>query len=246
MGYYIYLAACIFVSDMADVELLLKSTQQHLHEKSASETEKKGGLRVCNVPRVVDPNKQDDLKTFEEPPKDTKVAGRGRQPGKENGMKRSTSMSVSSRGRKRAEKKDSCCNGYASGTTSLMRRCFSDADNTSSSRTSEDTNDTDCTSNSSSAGTERSSNASPSKELQEAMEAPPSPNANLRMLFSAVSPEIRKMQNQKMEEQKYVDVVADGSSLDTDVMSSQDSDYSRNGLGHGSRKDKSLGLLCYR
>lgn len=231
---------------MADVELLLKSTQQHLCEEPTSETEKKGGLKVCNVKHVADSNKHHDLKTFEEPTTDSKVAGRGRQPGKENGMKRSSSMSVSSRGRRRAEKKDSCCNGCPSSSNSLMRRCFSDADNTGSSRTSEDTNDTDSTSNSSSAGTEQSGNASPSKELQEAMEAPPSPNANLRMLFSAVSPEIRKMQSQKMEEQKYVDVVADGSSLDTDVMSSQDSDYSRNSLGHGSRKDKSLGLLCYR
>ncbi|XP_070189642.1 transcription factor E2F8-like [Littorina saxatilis] len=228
---------------MADVEFLLKSTQQHLCKEPIPDHERAGGLKVCNInTHTIVPGNHYDLKSSVGVKKDII---QGRQAGKENGMKRSASMSVSSRGRKRPEKKDSCCNGCSGSvisSSSLMRRCFSDADTSSGSRASEDA---ESTSSSCSAGTERSGNDSPSRELQGAMEAPPSPTANLRMLFSAVSPEIRKMQQSQKEEQKDVEV-GDGSSLDTEHMSSQDSDYGKNELGHGSRKDKSLGLLCYR
>ncbi|XP_076466301.1 uncharacterized protein LOC143297735 isoform X2 [Babylonia areolata] len=159
------------------------------------------------------------------------------RPGKEN-MRRANSL-VSTRGRKRAGRKDTCCNACSS-PTMPMRRCFSEAENSSSSHshTSEETNDT-----TSSSGAERSDNGSPSLELRETMEHPPSPTANLRMLFSAVSPEIRKMQSQRLEQQSDATNSSDHIGGESELISSQESDPGRTML-HGSRKEKSLGLLC--
>lgn len=165
---------------------------------------------------------------------DTTIARPGQ--GEKENMRRATSLSVSTRGRKRAEKKDNCCN-----TAAPIRRCFSETESSnSSSNPSDETSDA---TSSSSAGRSED-NGSPSLELQETMEHPPSPTANLKMLISAVSPEIRKMQRQQ-ELQLESEAASSGDALggESDVMSSQESDPGKT-LLHGSRKEKSLGLLC--
>ena len=72
-------------------------------------------------------------------------------------------------------------------------------------------------------------------------EAPLTPTANLKMLFSAVSPEIRKMQSQIAASQQE-GKPQDANDYDFELLcSSQESD---NGKTTNSRKEKSLGLLC--
>ncbi|XP_050393625.2 transcription factor E2F8 [Patella vulgata] len=76
--------------------------------------------------------------------------------------------------------------------------------------------------------------------------APLTPTANLKMLFSAVSPEIRKMQDQKRQEELINESpTPEDNSIDKDdlIFSSQESDSGKAG---GSRKEKSLGLLCQK
>lgn len=88
----------------------------------------------------------------------------------------------------------------------------------------------------------------PTKPKEEA-EAPLTPTANLKMLFSAVSPEIRKMQS-KLKEEANAQQVAEESNQDANdfdneiLCSSQESDSGKPTTG--SRKEKSLGLLCQK
>lgn len=227
---------------MADIELLLKSAQEQLLKDFPSEQGGKCGLKLSDINTHISAQ-DNDLRSSTSKLSDIQV-----EIGKENGMKRSASMNVSSRGRRRADKKDTCCNGYSSRShahspspvkSSMVRRCFPEADNSTGSRASEDADSSNI-----SASTEDSRNDSPSSELQEAMEAPPSPMANLRMLFDAVSPEIRKMQESQREEEEK-DAAADESQNNTAVVVTPHMDIGPMGP-HASRKDKSLGLLCYR
>ena len=76
-----------------------------------------------------------------------------------------------------------------------------------------------------------------------AVQSPTSPNANLRMLFNVVSPEIREMETLRQGG------VCDGRSCpDRDHCSQHGTgtDSSGNGSSRGTRKHKSLGLLCSR
>ncbi|XP_071112749.1 transcription factor E2F8-like isoform X1 [Haliotis cracherodii] len=88
----------------------------------------------------------------------------------------------------------------------------------------------------------------PTKPKEDA-EAPLTPTANLKMLFSAVSPEIRKMQS-KLKEEANAQQVAEESNQDANdfdneiLCSSQESDSGKPTTG--SRKEKSLGLLCQK
>ncbi|KAL8570021.1 hypothetical protein ACOMHN_036298 [Nucella lapillus] len=197
------------------VKLTLRSTNTDIHELDLNQDVTKGRLA----------------------PEGKSLSLRPAQGEKEN-MRRATSLSVSTRGRKRSEKKDIGCNGCCSSSTmALVHDIFSKTDFSSKSTESEETIDT-----TSSSSAERSDNVSPSFELQETMEHPPSPLANLRMLFSAVSPEIRKMQKEQ-ELQNDAANSRDQLGGESDVMSSQESDTGKF-LLHGSRKEKSLGLLC--
>ncbi|KAK7487750.1 hypothetical protein BaRGS_00021017 [Batillaria attramentaria] len=217
-----------FLLHMADVARLLKSTKEHLHFEDNAD--KQVGLRFIdhNSQRQTADSGHESVTC--EKSKDCLPVIRG---GKENTMKRSTSVTISSRGRKRFPKL-----GFddqdGSSVRASMRRCLSEADDNRNAQTTADT--------SSSSSNERTEPGSPSRELQEAMEAPPSPTANLKMLFSAVSPEIRKMQSEQRQQERREDVdITDG---DGDLMSSQDSDLGRH--CPGSRKEKSLGLLCHK
>ncbi|KAJ8315777.1 LOW QUALITY PROTEIN: hypothetical protein KUTeg_007927 [Tegillarca granosa] len=75
--------------------------------------------------------------------------------------------------------------------------------------------------------------------------APLTPTANLKMLFSAVSPEIRNrdkkndMQNETKDDEE--DNSTESLEIDIDLPSSQEAEWKP-----GSRKEKSLGLLCQK
>lgn len=218
---------------MADVALLLRSTKKNFDVAGIADRE--FGLKVFNQ-NIQGSTTNHDVKKVEQIIK-VRLERRKVGQGKENNMKRATSMSAPMTRKRRLERIDAC---KPSVNITTLRRCFSDLDSTgdSNSRTSDGT-----VSNTS----DRSDVISPSKELQEAMECPPSPTANLRMLFSAVSPEIRKMQSEQqlqIEQKEENDVVADDSSLETEYTSSQESDFSKSCTG--SRKEKSLGLLCQK
>lgn len=166
--------------------------------------------------------------------------------GKENRMKRSASLM--SRNRKHLQRK---C-GLQNGQVGNFHRSFSDTNGLADKlRVSEDTRG--------SQNKERTfkeslkcSSATPSKELEEAMEAPPSPTANLKMLISAISPDIRKMERGQQvidQAENSQDVLGDESSMepvemDSEFASSQEGDCVKHCAG--SRKEKSLGLLCQK
>lgn len=86
--------------------------------------------------------------------------------------------------------------------------------------------------------------------------APLTPTANLKMLFSAVSPEIRNMERNRRQELEEKELLTDSEEslghhesppvngdIDSDVTASQESE---GGKSSGSRKEKSLGLLCQK
>ena len=195
----------------------------------------------------------------------------------------SVSFTTSSRGRRRAAKKDSCfvyniyntCSTKNNTLTSStvagpLRRCFSEADsNIGQCRASEDTNDSH-TSSSTAAENDHSSSSPISQELQESFDRPPTPGSNLRVLLGALSPELRKLDgDQSKEIQIDADVkrelFSDTSKNSFSEVNLRDIDTDTTELGDivrdivvvypdadktlimgGSRKEKSLGLLCQK
>jgi len=104
---------------------------------------------------------------------------------------------------------------------------------------------------STSATTQRPVTPSPESEDHD-QQAPLTPTANLKMLFSAMSPELRNREKKKElftdEDTKSEEHSKDELKLepleintDTEISSSQEADWKP-----GSRKEKSLGLLCQK